>query len=311
MDDWLLIGAKGGVTPPRHLVEAALTAAPPAVIAAQSTVMPRKRDGSERCRICGVNEPMTREHVPPRAAGNDATSHTYGIMEWLARESLDDVPGGKQQQGGNWGYTLCGPCNNTTGRYAPEYALWADAAAHMMMTKLQPAEIYDAETVSRWFGIKFPDAAAGSFVRQVLSMMMTASSEWGLAKRYPNLRDAVLTGAATTFPDDLFLGVGLSFGPTAMTAGPSHRLDLANESWRWSSVVVHPPFAFEIVLAESDNCEFPNLCGIGPLVEADERQRCALELELPLVFTHTGFPADWRTRAQIEGGLDIYGHPDQ
>jgi hypothetical protein len=59
-----------------------------------------------------------------------------------------------------------------------------------------------------------------------------------------------------------------------------------------------------------DGCDMPRLCGIGGLVAADERKRAKVELDLPLVFSHTALPSDWRTRAQIEARLDTFGLPE-
>lgn len=56
----------------------------------------------------------------------------HSLDEYLRRED-EELPGGGLRQGGMWGYTLCEPCNNLTGRlYVPEYGRWAVTAVNAL-----------------------------------------------------------------------------------------------------------------------------------------------------------------------------------
>lgn len=70
-----------------------------------------------RCRICGeVAHLDTREHIPPRVAGNSGQYRGFSFQDWLDKTDPDDLnpSGGKPGQGGTWGFTLCGKCNNVS-----------------------------------------------------------------------------------------------------------------------------------------------------------------------------------------------------
>jgi len=48
-------------------------------------------------------------------------------------------------------------------------------------------------------------------------------------------------------------------------------------------------------------------CGIGGFFVVPEHASASVDLSLPLAFTNTAFPADWRTRTQINLGLELDG----
>ena len=91
-------------------------------------VLPRK-PVTGRCRLCGQEAVLTKEHIPPKSSGNKRTARSHSLDDWMKRNDLDDVPGGRPEQGGIFGYTLCGPCNSYTGtHYGAEYQRWAEIA---------------------------------------------------------------------------------------------------------------------------------------------------------------------------------------
>ena len=85
----------------------------------------KKREGI--CHICGEHKVLTYEHVPPRAALNNAKARVYSgvdIVQQQQNKISPDTTGLRYQdlQRGTGGYTLCAECNNNTGAfYAPHY----------------------------------------------------------------------------------------------------------------------------------------------------------------------------------------------
>ena len=291
------------------LVNEALVVAP-AEIRAGGPVLPRQRPESPVCRLCGSTERSSREHIPPRSAGSDGRTRVHTITDWLDRASLDEIPGGRFEQGGTWGYTLCEACNSATGRLSGSYKRWAAAAARFFVHDLRPVDEMNRDRQSKVLSIGLRDTHPGAFVRQVMSLMFSISAEWDLRSQYPKLARSILDGTPTPFPDDLFLGMLLCAGPTAMTCGPTLHIDTSARTWRWISVLAFPPFAFELELARSDPPPRPTVaCGIGGFFEVAEQTTASVDLDLVIAFTNTAFPADWRTRAQIENGLDLDGRP--
>jgi hypothetical protein len=178
-----------------------------------------------RCRICGRDADLAREHIPPQAVGNKGQYRSFTFDEWLNRpEGGLDLYGGDPGQGGVWGYTLCKPCNDLTGqRYGTEYKAWAARAAHLLGQLPPPTE---RDRNPEPFGVEFAFGSAddggvapGDFVRQVLSMMCSLSGGWDLAGRNPQIRKAILDRACIELPDRMAIHLALCWGPRTRLAG--------------------------------------------------------------------------------------------
>lgn len=90
-------------------------------------MMGRKRE-TGFCRLCGAYGPLSREHVPPKAAFNDQPVWIARVKELFGAKDFDSFisPKSDQDQRGAGGYTLCEKCNNDTGAwYAPFFISWA------------------------------------------------------------------------------------------------------------------------------------------------------------------------------------------
>jgi hypothetical protein len=164
------------------------------------------------------------------------------------------LTGGVTEQGGIWGYTLCGECNSATGRlYGTEYQGWAVRAAKIF-AGLPPRREIDRNPSPFGAEVQFGSesdggVAPGAFVRQVLSCMCTLSCSWDLAEQHPAVRRIVLEQATEPLPDGLHLGMALYAGPDSRMSGPQLRIDVEADSWEWALEMAHPPFAFKMVLA--------------------------------------------------------------
>lgn len=293
---WLFVVGEGttAATFPSEARAEAMAAAPPGLRMGRR-VLPRRQQEDDECCICGRVEPLSREHVPPRSAGNIGRSRSHSLSEWLARDSLDEVPGGRFEQGGVWGYTLCVDCNSRTGRLSAEYRRWAVMAARLFTDQLPDSlEEIDRSPVTKGVSFRIPHSLPGAFVRQVLSLMCSVAGPWKLAEHYPELRGALLDGDICPLPAELSLGVALCAGPSAFIAGPSLVLDTAGR-WRWIAVMAHPPLAFELQLAASAEKPPSPMCEIGNFLAVGETARADVDLDLIIGFTHTMFPGDWRT----------------
>ncbi len=289
------------------LTNEALEAVPPAVLEGGS-LLPRRRPPEAVCRICGSTDRISREHIPPRAAGNSSTGREHSITEWLARDSLDEIPGGHITQGGSFGFVLCEDCNSRTGRLATEYGKWAAMGAQLFVEQLRPVEEMDRADKAPLVKIRVPRCQPAKFARQALSMMVSLAGPWPVTAQFPEIAATLLDGTPCELPAPLWLGMGLCAPVAARYAGPSLGIDLERGTWRWFCSLAYPPFAFELQLARSSGDHEVNpLCGIGNFLEDPDATTVGAELELIVGFAHTGFPGDWRTRAQIEAGLDLYG----
>ena len=305
---WLL-GSGDAQASASEIPAAALAAAPPGV-AAGGRLLPREpTDG--RCRLCGRVTSLSREHLPPRSAANSERVVADSIEEWVRRQSLDERTRGTVEQGGVWGRTLCSDCNSVTGhRYGDQYRGWAGRAARLFRDELPPVEELDRDRVSRLLRVQFSGVRPGSFARQVLSLMASLSGPWDLASHHPEIRAMVLDGTAGRLPEGMFLGMAFYAGPSIVVAGPTLVINRITKEWRWSLVLAYPPLAFEFVLAAAAETWPTPMCGIGNFLETAPGARGDVELECFIAFGHTGWPTDWRTRAQIENGLTLKGTPE-
>ncbi len=260
------------------------------------------------CKICGQFSPLNREHVPPASSGNKGTSFGHSLEDWLNRSEDGEMAGGRHQQGGVWMRTLCERCNRRTGDYATEYRGWVARAARIIVDLPDRLRDLDNEPVSRGVTVRFSEVRPGRFGRQVVSMVASLSAGWDLIGRNPQLRGVLLDGEVGELPEEMFLGMTLYAGPHARYAGPFVYVDQESESWSWSIVMAHPPFAFELSLLSSSNY-VTQLCGIGDFLKVGTGTKSDVDLDLFIAFGHTALPTDWRTACQIEDGLNLDGSP--
>lgn len=295
--------------PTLDVPEEALRAAPPEVLANLGGPVLPEISGPGTCRLCGINAPLSREHLPPRSAGNKGQYTAYSLEDWFTRTNLDDRGGGRPGQGGVWGYTLCQDCNSRTGRYATEYRGWAARAERLLREMADTPDAIDQSLTTKYLIVKFTEVDAGAFARQVLSMMCSLSSAWNLAERHPELRSIILDAHAGELPAGMRLSMGFFPSSQSRTAGPYLNVDRNTGAWHWGLELAFPPLVLHLVLAEGGKNDFP-LCDITSLSQMEPGRKGAIELEVIVAFGHTPYPTDYRTKAQIENGLSLYGEPE-
>lgn len=261
--------------------------------------------GVGRCRICGQELPLTREHIPPSSAGNVGQPEAHTLGEWLARSGLHDMPGGEVLRHGIAGYTLCGPCNNHTGgAYGTEYLRWAATIAKMMLEQAPPIAKLDQSTQRRAIDIVLGTADGpmrpGAFVRQALAMLCSVSSDYDLAGTYPTIRRLILERTVEPLPDGMSLYLTIFLGPGARLVGPSLTAETSTGDWRWILEVAFPPLAFLLVLAAKG--EVPVTWNISGFTQLPTTAAQVVKATADIGFGHTALPGDYRTRAQIERG---------
>lgn len=266
-------------------------------------MLPRRRvDG--RCRLCGAVGPLTKEHVPPKGSGNSQTSRSHSYGDWLDSTELGEMPGGRPEQGGIFGFTLCGSCNSYTGtHYGTAYQEWARAADKVLAELPHPLQLDQSVDTLAWpltVGSKDDGGlSAGAFVRQVLSCFCTLSGTWDLAERHPEIRRIVLEQSAEPLPPGIEMGMSLYFGPNSRMVGPSLIVDPDAGEWRWVMEMAFPPFAFMLVL--KSNVAEP---GLGLLMNAfvglAPTARQQFEGIVRVGFGWSPYPGDYRSRGQIQ-----------
>jgi hypothetical protein len=285
------------------LIQEAKEVAPKGFLKSSDKVLPRRKtDG--RCRICGKNEPLTQEHIPPRKSGNAGRIAKHTLDNWLIANDVTELGRGKVQQKGIYGYTLCDKCNSNTGAlYGGEYQHWRKLAQHLIWT-FPPPLLLDRQPTTLGnlltFGSRNDPVFPGAFVRQVLSCMCSASGAWDLASQYPVLRRILLDQSVEKLPEDLELGMSIFLGPNARVCGPILELDMQLKAWRWVIEVAFPPFAFLMVIASNNRPSgrgfiMNDWSQLGPKVPV------VVEGVFEIGFGWSPYPGDYRTSAAISG----------
>lgn len=279
---------------------AALDAAPPELAEGGRGLLPRgPMEG--RCLLCGQEGPLTREHIPPRAAGNRGVVTGYGYDEWIESDGDLAALSGETQQGGIFGYTLCADCNSKTGSwYGPEYLGWAQRGASCLR-QLMPLRDRDNREEFTETKVLFENVSPGSFARQVLTIMCSLSGPWDIAGRHPEIQDIVLHKAQAPLPAGLAMGIGLYGTPQARLAGPTLHIDRSSQRWQWLIEIAFPPFVLAATLAGDQT--LISLFDLGQFTLGDPSEKGDLEMDLPLCWAHTPYPGDYRSRGQLAQSL--------
>ncbi|MFZ3320728.1 MAG: hypothetical protein WA190_00040 [Usitatibacter sp.] len=238
------------------------------------------------CCICGLERELSFEHVPPRAAFNNSRvflvrgEHLFGGTGLIDTDS----PDARQQQRGAGAYTLCIPCNNTTGGwYGAAYADWARQAALLL-------EASRGEVVLAYPFKIFPLRV----VKQLVSMFMSANGP-EFRRKAPYLEKFVMDKRQTGLPSDIRLYAGYNHGRFSRTTGIVGLVD--DGTVHGLSEITYRPFAFVMALASPP----PNrqMIDITSFAEAHIDDPRVLYLSMPVLNVRSQFPADYRSEDEI------------
>jgi hypothetical protein len=256
---------------------------------------------TDRCRICRREEAkLSYEHVPPRAAFNDEPTTVYGFDDWLNRGEDGALPGGRIEQRGAGGHTLCERCNNNTGSW---YGTELKRAANTGATLLEqtPLKELDGLLEHRWAQVKLKQSEMGPhplrFIKQIVAMLL-ATSPPELTLKHPELGDFVLDRTRTGLSDRYRFYLALYAGPWARSTGVVPALDMDRNRRDTFVEVAWPPYAYVMTIDSAP--EAVPTVDITPMVDVGYNQRADIELELLVAFGHTAIPIDYRTSAMIE-----------
>jgi hypothetical protein len=200
-------------------------------------------DPTGTCALCGTYGPLTRTHVPPRAAGNNQPSATMGTRQ---SEGLSRVQPGTFREGGTWKWCLCVSCNGAAGRFDEEFIRWW----HMLvMTWPENEWPKPGETRTGCFKGGRP----GAFVRSILAGMFAFNPT--LRTRYPETAGAILSGDPVALPRELSLRLSLYRSNFRYVLGRMGIVvtsaDMSSTSLNVEGEWVWPPF--HIVLSDPSN----------------------------------------------------------
>ena len=239
------------------------------------------------CHVCGAYGPLTFEHVPPRAAYNNAP-----VIQATFEAMFDAAPGapikGPVRQRGAGAFTLCAPCNNTTGhRYGPQFALWSQQGMQILVhSRGAPTLVYPFHTMPL------------KVLKQIATMFFAINNDQFQAVN-PDLVRFVLNGTARFLdpryrffvyfaPMARFRQFGLS---AQMSFGSGRDPIIASE-------ISFPPFGYVMTIDSPPPDK--RLCEISHFSAYGSQEFTDVNLKIPALPTIASFPGDYRTLKEIQ-----------
>lgn len=284
-----------------QLNDEALAAAPKGYLGENVIEMLPKNTAVGKCRICGKQKQLTKEHIPLKNSGNKQNTVSHSLDDWVNNQNVQDLGKGKVTQGGIYGFTLCRDCNSLTGtRFGSEYTKWA-ANGFAVLSGLPLDELNSQQgpfAQGIQFGTKDKPIFPGSMARQVLSFMCSLSGSWDIAERYPIIRELLLSDTTANLPAELDLGMALYAGPRGRVTGPQLRVNVDDMSWQWVMEMAFPPFAFTMVLLSNKSEPLHGLV-LNEWFAQKAKDPIVFKAEVKIGFGWSPYPNDYRTLAAI------------
>jgi hypothetical protein len=241
------------------------------------------------CHLCGSFGQLSFEHVPPASAFNDRKVIIPNGRKVFALADLDqlDELGGKQQQRGQGGYTLCPSCNNNTGGwYGSAYADWVYQAANYVSRQGASA-------------LAYPFHILPLRVLKQIACMFFSLNPPSFQHRHPELVRFVLNRDEKYLPPKLQFYAGyLNFG-RARRAALSSSLNTTEgiDGARIYSELSFFPLSY--ILSVDGKQPKHAMLNITPFQHNAYHDFRTLHLQIPTVSVYTPFPGDFRPREQV------------
>jgi hypothetical protein len=254
-------------------------------------------DKEGTCCICSTFGPLTYEHVPPRSAFNDQRIFEADVQAAMDRGLAPsfDRKQGRYNQKGAGRYSLCDRCNTTTGKwYAGEY---------VEIAKLLYPLSFQLEVGSRAnVGVEIRPLR---LMKQFAAMFCSACGP-AFAEKNPQVTRFILNRDLRDLPDNVRFWIGLMNRRDSnfvRQAGITGKITTARYAANTSTYaeICFPPFVSVMLL--SGSVPDHRLYEITWFKDYDYYEKKTIVLGLYSLPVYTYFPADYRSRAEVEKQL--------
>ena len=169
------------------------------------------------CRVCGKKKPLTREHIIPRAAGNNTNFNVYNGQDLLVNRKTPEKIKKEIRQGGFTVTTLCKQCNEKSGGwYDHAFSKFFLAIEQLVSNQIKtplgmdPKDWLNGKEVS--FDVIGKEVKPLNIAKRVLVALCSAEYEDMTEDRYPEIRKAILKKdyQPDTSKFSIYLGLNLS-----------------------------------------------------------------------------------------------------
>lgn len=240
------------------------------------------------CKICGVFDELTFEHLPPRSAYNDrgVLLHSLNFIQDASYRIAGKKPTRRMNQGLGT-YSLCGRCNNATGGwYGKDYLAWAQQAMGLLDVVGRSQVIYVPFRIRPL-----------NVLKQIVSIGLSGST--GGAASHPELSRFVLNPHFRALPTQYSFFVYLTNNKSeARFCTESAMLNTETGSMdHILAEVALPPLGCVIVhenLDQRSSILEENLCPITHFGRYDYNETRVVYLRIPVHRIWSPTPLDYR-----------------
>jgi hypothetical protein len=244
------------------------------------------------CHLCGVIGKLSFEHVPPEAAFNDQRVLESDIHKLLGSPDLiNDLqnPKGRFKQRGAGNFTLCEPCNTTTGDWYAKSYIYFVRAMFPLCRSVPPDVTVTVECTIRPLDV----------FKQMLVMFCSASSP-GFTQKHPRLVRYLLNRESRDADDQrIFISLYDWHNSIALRqAGLTARMDIDGGSHHFSEISF-PPFNIVMSVGGGDAPD-PRLFEVTWFKNYAYRETARVRLRLAALSVTSYFPGDYRTLDELK-----------
>jgi hypothetical protein len=233
------------------------------------------------CRTCGSTENLTDEHTPSQRAGNIGRL-VRGMIDYAASVRAGEVAWKAELlQGGASGATLCGSCNNSTGR-------WYNPAYIRVVNQCKPFAV--PENAGRDCRITLdlhPQRAAKQALTSVL-----ATSQPGVAVRYPHVRELLLGAEVVRSLTPLRLWLYIRANPGGRSTGVVPSVNIHRRVGRVFAEFSFWPLGWVLTF---DDVPVDGAVDVSPWFEVGFHDKQKFTLSVPCQWAVLAYPADFRS----------------
>lgn len=252
-----------------------------------------------KCHLCGREGNLTFEHTPPRKAFNsDKAFILQGkrILEFDDRLFPWQLPHskGELKQGGIGGYTLCGKCNNNTGKWY--------GGAFVDFIRKGYREVHSQECISNTFiKITLNDIYPLRVVKQIMTMFFSINNP-NLSDVHPELRELVLSKekrgiSGKDFGLYMYIIESKSMLRRLGLTVIGENVMSKDFKTRVVSELSAYPFGFILEFRPKDKKSFYDIAYFAN--DFDYDQKATINLSIPIYEINTWHPLDYRKRKKI------------
>lgn len=258
------------------------------------------------CHICGELKDLTYEHVPPEKAFNNRKMFLVNGSELVKTIGLDQFPWDsirnkkvkkvQKQRGIGW-FTLCGECNNKTGKWYGDGFVDFIEQGYFHIKNRGGYSMFKRNSIEN---IQFVNVYPLRFIKQIITMFFSINPE-GFSKIHPDLKEFVLKRDSKLDNKKYAIYMFFMLGTIVKYIGTMGVLQIKKKHTvtRVVSELSAPPFGFVLEIDPKPDNVLGNYDIIGLAKEYAFYDKTDIHVKVPVLESNTEFPLDFRSRQEI------------